>query len=76
MDTGPVIAQAAVPVLAGDTPESLGSRVLAAEHKLYPLALTLLASGRVKISSGKVEYSTSINQDGVLFSPSLAAADT
>ncbi len=49
MDTGPIIAQAAVPVLAGDTPEQLGGRVLAAEHQLYPHALRLIAAGRVRV---------------------------
>ncbi len=39
LDAGPVVAQAAVPVLAGDTPESLGARVLAQEHALYPASL-------------------------------------
>jgi phosphoribosylglycinamide formyltransferase-1 len=42
MDEGPVIAQARVPVLAGDTPETLAARVLAEEHKLYPAALKML----------------------------------
>jgi phosphoribosylglycinamide formyltransferase-1 len=50
MDTGPIIAQAAVPVLPGDTPDSLGARVLAAEHQLYPHALRLIAAGRVKVT--------------------------
>ncbi|HEX5326720.1 MAG TPA: phosphoribosylglycinamide formyltransferase [Acetobacteraceae bacterium] len=45
-DGGPVLAQAAVPVLAGDTEASLAARVLAQEHVSYPLALRLLASGR------------------------------
>ncbi len=48
-DTGPIIAQAAVPVLPGDSEESLAGRVLAAEHRLYPLALGLVSEGRVKI---------------------------
>lgn len=48
-DTGPIIAQAAVPVMPGDSEESLAERVLAAEHRLYPLALRLVAEGRVKI---------------------------
>jgi phosphoribosylglycinamide formyltransferase-1 len=48
-DTGPIIAQAAVPVLADDTPETLGTRVLKVEHKLYPLALRLIAEGKVRI---------------------------
>lgn len=44
MDEGPVIAQARVPVLAGDTPDTLGARVLAEEHRLYPEALRALIS--------------------------------
>ena len=50
MDNGPIIAQAAVRVLAGDTPETLAARVLAAEHELYPFALALVASGRVRVA--------------------------
>ncbi len=49
VDSGPIIAQAAVPVLPDDTPDALAARVLAAEHRLYPLALRLLAEGRVRI---------------------------
>lgn len=47
MDTGPIIVQASVPVEAGDTPDSLAARVLAEEHKAYPLAVRLIAEGRV-----------------------------
>ena len=53
MDDGPIIAQAAVPVLSGDTPETLGARVLAAEHRAYPAALALVASGRVRVEAEK-----------------------
>ena len=45
VDEGPVLAQARVPVLAGDTPEELAERVLAQEHHLYPLALADLVRG-------------------------------
>ena len=45
LDEGPILAQAAVPVLPGDTPDTLSARVLAQEHALYPLALALLAGG-------------------------------
>ena len=45
MDEGPIIAKARVPVLPGDTPETLAARVLVEEHKLYPMALRQLASG-------------------------------
>jgi phosphoribosylglycinamide formyltransferase-1 len=48
-DTGPIIAQAALPVRADDTPETLAARVLELEHRLYPLALTLIAEGRVAV---------------------------
>jgi phosphoribosylglycinamide formyltransferase-1 len=48
-DTGPIIVQAAVPVQPGDTPDSLAARVLEAEHRAYPLALRLVAEGRVRV---------------------------
>ena len=46
MDSGPIIAQAEVPVLPGDTPETLAARVLEAEHRIYPQALRQVAEGR------------------------------
>jgi len=46
MDEGPILAQAAVPVLPGDTADTLADRVLAQEHVLYPMALASFASGR------------------------------
>jgi phosphoribosylglycinamide formyltransferase-1 len=49
MDAGPIIAQAVVPVLAGDDPERLAARVLAAEHRIFPLALRLVAEGRARV---------------------------
>lgn len=52
LDAGPVIAQASVPVAPADTPETLAQRILAVEHKLYPEALKLLASNRVKLENG------------------------
>jgi phosphoribosylglycinamide formyltransferase 1 len=54
MDEGPIVAQAAVPVLDDDTPESLGARVLRQEHRIYPLALRLAASGAVRIEGNRV----------------------
>ncbi|MBD8064670.1 phosphoribosylglycinamide formyltransferase [Devosia sp. PTR5] len=50
LDEGPSILQARVPVLPGDTPESLSARVLEQEHRLYPEALRLLASGQVALA--------------------------
>ena len=55
MDEGPIIVQAAVPVLEGDDAESLAARVLAAEHKAYPLALKLIGDGRVTVRGEDVE---------------------
>ena len=49
MDEGPVILQASVPVLPGDTAETLAARVLAVEHQSYPQALRLVAEGRVEM---------------------------
>jgi phosphoribosylglycinamide formyltransferase-1 len=54
MDSGPIIAQAAVPVAADDTADQLAARVLAAEHRLYPLAVRLVAEGRTRIVDGVV----------------------
>ena len=53
VDAGPIIAQAAVPVLAGDTPETLAARVLAQEHRIYPAALAWLAAGRVRVEGAR-----------------------
>lgn len=50
MDTGPVIAQRAVPVLEGDTADTLAARIHAAEHVLYPETVAALAAGRVKLN--------------------------
>jgi phosphoribosylglycinamide formyltransferase 1 len=57
MDEGPIIAQAAVPVLAGDSAAELGARVLRAEHKLYPAALARVARGEAPIVGERVEIS-------------------
>lgn len=47
LDLGPIVAQAAVPVLDGDDPDRLAARVLAAEHRLYPMAVRWLVEGRI-----------------------------
>lgn len=53
LDSGPIVAQAAVPVLPDDTPETLAARVLMEEHKLYPAALRLVAAGKLKLENGR-----------------------
>ena len=47
VDSGPIVLQETVPIVAGDTEETLAARVLAVEHRLYPQALKLLAQGRL-----------------------------
>lgn len=54
VDGGPIIAQAAVPVFDDDTPATLGARVLAEEHKLYPMSLGLVASGKARLTGEHV----------------------
>ncbi|WP_018632477.1 phosphoribosylglycinamide formyltransferase [Neomegalonema perideroedes] len=54
MDEGPILGQAAVPALPGDTAESLGARVLAQEHRLYPEVLRRFASGRLSVQGERV----------------------
>lgn len=49
LDNGPALLQAEVPILPGDDPEILAKRVLFREHEIYPAALSLLASGRIKV---------------------------
>jgi phosphoribosylglycinamide formyltransferase-1 len=53
MDSGPIVAQAAVPVRDGDTEATLAARVLEIEHRIYPQALRLVAEGRVTLASGR-----------------------
>jgi len=55
MDTGPIIAQAVVPVLDEDNEETLALRILTEEHKLYPQALKLYAEGKISIEGRKVK---------------------
>ena len=54
MDDGPIIGQAAVPVLPGDTPDTLSQRVLDAEHKLYPQCVALACSGKARVAGERV----------------------
>lgn len=53
MDEGPVVGQAAVPVLSDDTADSLAARVLTVEHQIYPQSLRLMAEGKVRMENGK-----------------------
>jgi phosphoribosylglycinamide formyltransferase-1 len=54
LDDGPILVQGVVPVLGGDTEETLAARVLEVEHRAYPLALELVASGRARMEEGRM----------------------
>jgi phosphoribosylglycinamide formyltransferase-1 len=71
MDSGPIIAQAAVGVHDTDTAGSLGERVLAAEHRIYPMALRLLAEGRLRIMDGRCIVADAGAEDAMLVVPRL-----
>jgi phosphoribosylglycinamide formyltransferase 1 len=69
LDAGPIVAQAAVPVLSGDSAQTLADRILTAEHRLYPLALQLVAGGRARLEGGRVVLQESFNSQECLISP-------
>jgi phosphoribosylglycinamide formyltransferase-1 len=69
LDSGPIIAQAAVPVVPGDTEDTLGRRILVVEHRIYPAALALVATGQARLEDGRVILLASVNQSQTLLSP-------
>ncbi len=70
MDAGPIIVQAAVPVQGGDDADTLAARVLQAEHACYPLAVRLIAEGRVTIEAETVRVRDAGVPDGFQVNPS------
>jgi len=72
MDEGPIVAQAAVPVLDEDTPQTLAARVLMQEHLIYPMALRLVASGAVRVEGNRV-LGAPTAQETALIVPDAAA---
>ena len=70
LDSGPVVAQAAVPVLAGDTEETLAARVLTAEHRIYPQAVRWFVEGRIEfLPAGVVQVKDSGVSSDCIVSP-------
>jgi phosphoribosylglycinamide formyltransferase-1 len=69
VDTGPIIAQAVVPVLDGDDEDRLADRILAAEHRLYPLAVRFYAELRLRIVGNRVEIAGGLAPDIAVFNP-------
>jgi phosphoribosylglycinamide formyltransferase-1 len=69
IDAGPIIAQAAVPVMAGDTADRLAARILRQEHQLYPLVVRWFGEGRVSLTEGRVTVKGVAPRATLLFSP-------
>lgn len=66
LDHGPIVIQAAVPVRADDTPDTLAARVLAQEHRIYPQAIRWFAEGRLEIRHGRVNLKDDPTSQAVL----------
>jgi phosphoribosylglycinamide formyltransferase 1 len=71
-DAGPIVMQGAVTVADDDTPETLAARVIKIEHRIYPEALRLVASGQVRLDGDICRTSGSVLSDGVLISPATS----
>jgi phosphoribosylglycinamide formyltransferase 1 len=71
LDAGPIVAQAAVRVLPGDTEETLAARVLAEEHRLYPFALRLVCEGKAWLEGGRVQYGVTWHQERAFLAPPI-----
>lgn len=69
-DHGPILAQAAVPILPDDTEATLHSRIQRQEHRLYPFAIQLIAQGRVRVDGRRVDVvSAALDADAALANP-------
>lgn len=73
LDHGPIIIQAAVPVLPDDDEERLAARVLAQEHRIYPQAIRWIVEGRLRLVEGRVEVAGAKVPSGALRSPEVEA---
>ena len=70
VDSGPIVAQGAVPVLPADDEAAIAARVLRMEHRLYPMALRWAASGRIQVVDGRVQIDVPSNESRFLFDSS------
>ena len=71
LDHGPVIIQAAIPVLDGDDEAALAARILVQEHKVYPQAVRWFAEGRLSLDNGRVRLAADLVDQSVLISPEI-----
>ena len=69
LDAGPIVAQAAVPVIPGDTEESLAKRILVQEHRLYPQALRMICDGTARLDGDRVVFAAGWDAGAALHSP-------
>jgi phosphoribosylglycinamide formyltransferase-1 len=69
MDEGPILVQAAVPIAADDTPGTLAARILVQEHRIYPLAVRLIAEGRARTAGGMVAIDSYDLPEQILINP-------
>jgi phosphoribosylglycinamide formyltransferase-1 len=69
LDHGPVIVQAAIPVLDDDSEDDLAARILLQEHKIYPQAVRWFAEGRLRLEHGRVRLAAALNDRAALISP-------
>jgi phosphoribosylglycinamide formyltransferase-1 len=71
LDHGPIVIQAAVPVLPNDTEKTLADRVLQQEHRIYPQAVRWFMEDRIRLNKNQVEVINSSVNEAVLYSPGL-----
>ena len=71
LDHGPIIIQAAVPVLDGDTEETLAARILVQEHRIYAQAVRWFAEDRLRLDKGCVRLAAELVNDSALISPEV-----
>jgi phosphoribosylglycinamide formyltransferase 1 len=69
LDAGPIVAQAAVPVVPGDTADTLAARVLAQEHVIYPEALRMICAGEARLDGTRTVFRTAWRAEGTCRSP-------
>ncbi len=74
LDHGPVIIQAAVPVLDGDTEDDLAARILIQEHKIYPQAVRWFAEGKLTLTNGRVLLNQAQSKQAALIAPEVCQA--
>jgi phosphoribosylglycinamide formyltransferase 1 len=72
MDDGPIVAQAVVPILQSDTPDVLADRILEQEHRIYPLALKLIAERKVKVHGSVAKITGAEEQSLSLTNPRVS----